>query len=171
MSTLAATVLRKEKLLILDDLEICRPWEYDISNHGPYEPVSGATWAVSEFLYESLKGMGEILSAFVRVPYIRQRKVWEKNQQDMHAKGKMREFDEVSVSSSITTSLSTGAAYDSGRAGWRHCHGSASADHRHKELDLPEDHGHHCFMVAGWRPNTTIISLVLDSSPHAAQHS
>ncbi|MCJ1472120.1 hypothetical protein MMC13_000767 [Lambiella insularis] len=70
LSALAATVLRKAGLLNLDELELHRPCEYDVKHLGPFEPVSGAMWAVGELMYETFKGMGEILFEFVRVPMV-----------------------------------------------------------------------------------------------------
>ena len=67
MSAVAATVLRKEKLLGWNDLVLHRSIEYDVSK-GPFEPISGAAWAVTELLYEGFRGMGEILAEVGHTP-------------------------------------------------------------------------------------------------------
>ncbi|KIW14656.1 hypothetical protein PV08_07440 [Exophiala spinifera] len=70
LSALAATVLRKEKLLDWKDLQLNQTCEYNIGQLGPYEPVLGAVGAVRDLLYDALRGMGEILFDVVRVPYV-----------------------------------------------------------------------------------------------------
>lgn len=70
LSALAATVLRKEKLINWKDLQLNRVCEYNIGQLGPYEPVLGAVGAVGDLLYDALRGMGEILFDVVRVPYV-----------------------------------------------------------------------------------------------------
>ena len=60
ISTVAATVLRKEGLVDWKDLELHRSMEHEVAK-GPFEPVSGAAWAVTDLLYDSFRGMGEIL--------------------------------------------------------------------------------------------------------------
>lgn len=93
LSVLAATVLRKEKLLDFHLLKLCvvgssslypcllnlaylklnngrfRPCEYDL-NHGPWNPVTGGRLAIFDLFYDFFKGMGEIGSEFIRVPNV-----------------------------------------------------------------------------------------------------
>ena len=69
MSACAATVLRKEKVLDFKDLSLYRPVEHNVSR-GPFEPVSGAMWAVTELIYDSFRGMGEILVEVGHVPVV-----------------------------------------------------------------------------------------------------
>lgn len=67
MSAVAATVLRKEKLLDWNDLVLHRSMEHNVSK-GPFEPISGAAWAVTELLYEGFRGMCEILAEVGHTP-------------------------------------------------------------------------------------------------------
>ena len=67
MSAVAATLLRKEKLLDWHDLVLHRSTEHNVSK-GPFEPISGAAWAVTELLYEGFRGMGEILAEVGHTP-------------------------------------------------------------------------------------------------------
>ncbi|KPI34755.1 Sterol 3-beta-glucosyltransferase UGT80B1 [Cyphellophora attinorum] len=61
LSAVAAAVLARKQLINMDDLELHRKCDLDIA-HGPYEPASGAAWAITELLFDSLRGMGEILA-------------------------------------------------------------------------------------------------------------
>ena len=74
VSTVAATVLRKEKMLDWTDLVLHRSIEHHVSK-GPFEPFSGGLWAVTELLYDGLKGMCEILAEVGHIPVIGHRLV------------------------------------------------------------------------------------------------
>src|SRR2546421_2731848 len=50
-----------------------RPCQYNL-NPGPWEPVSGATLAILDLVYDTFKGVGEIGSEFVYVPYVGQKR-------------------------------------------------------------------------------------------------
>src|SRR5450432_3608526 len=56
-----------------------RPCQYDL-NPGPWEPVSGATLAILDLFYDTFKGIGEIGSEFVRVPYVGQKRTDKSSQ-------------------------------------------------------------------------------------------
>lgn len=86
LSALAATVLRKEKLLDWSDLVLHHSLEHNVA-HGPFEPVSGAIWAVTELFYDSFRGMAEILTEVGRVPVLGHR-LWE----TMHANRKRKKI-------------------------------------------------------------------------------
>ena len=58
LSTVAAVVLQKRRLLEWEDLELVRKFELDVA-HGPYDPASGAAWAITELFIDSFRGMGE----------------------------------------------------------------------------------------------------------------
>jgi hypothetical protein len=61
LSAVAAAVLSRRQLLNIEDLELHQKCDLDIT-HGPYEPASGAAWAITELLFDSFRGMGEILA-------------------------------------------------------------------------------------------------------------
>ena len=72
LSPLAATFLRKHIFIsssAFDSMQMHRYIEYNIAS-GPYEPVSGAAWAILDLLYDSFKGMGEILTEVGHIPYL-----------------------------------------------------------------------------------------------------
>lgn len=72
LSPLAATFLRKHNFISsssFDNMRMHRYTEYNIAS-GPYEPVSGAAWAILDLLYDSFKGMGEILTEVGHIPYL-----------------------------------------------------------------------------------------------------
>ena len=50
-----------------------RPSKYDL-NPGPWEPFSGATLAILDLFYDTFKGIGEIGSEFVHIPYVGQKR-------------------------------------------------------------------------------------------------
>ncbi len=50
-----------------------RPCECNL-NPVPWEPVSGATLAILDLFYDTFKGIGEIGSEFVHVPYVGQKR-------------------------------------------------------------------------------------------------
>jgi len=69
LSPLAATFLRKHIFIsssAFDSMQMHRYIEYNIAS-GPYEPVSGAAWAILDLLYDSFKGMGERVEFFLRL--------------------------------------------------------------------------------------------------------
>ena len=72
LSALAATFLRKHNLIPLNALErmpTLRTKEHNVVS-GPFEPVSGAAWAILDLFYDSFKGMGEILTEVGHTPYL-----------------------------------------------------------------------------------------------------
>lgn len=72
LSPLAAVFLRKHNLIGTDSFEslpMLRFTEYNVAS-GPFEPVSGAAWAILDLLYDSFKGMGEILTEVGHIPYL-----------------------------------------------------------------------------------------------------
>ena len=72
LSPLAAVFLRKHNLIgtdSFDDLAILRYTEHNVSS-GPFEPVSGAAWAVLDLLWDSIRGMGEMLTEVGHIPYL-----------------------------------------------------------------------------------------------------
>lgn len=72
LSPLAATFLRKHNFISSSSFEnmgMHRYSEYNIAS-GPFEPVSGAAWAILDLLYDSFKGMGEILTEVGHIPYL-----------------------------------------------------------------------------------------------------
>ena len=72
LSPLAATFLRKHNLIPLNALErmlTLRTTEHNVAS-GPFEPVSGAAWAILDLFYDSFKGMGEILTEVGHTPYL-----------------------------------------------------------------------------------------------------
>jgi hypothetical protein len=72
LSPLAATFLRKHNFIStssFDNMHLHRYSEYNIAS-GPFEPVSGAAWAILDLLYDSFKGMGEILTEVGHIPYL-----------------------------------------------------------------------------------------------------
>ena len=72
LSPLAATFLRKHQLIsssAFDDMRMHRASEHNIAS-GPFDPVSGAAWAVVDLLYDAFKGMGEILTEVGHIPYL-----------------------------------------------------------------------------------------------------
>ncbi|KAK5072447.1 hypothetical protein LTR51_005083 [Lithohypha guttulata] len=72
LSPLAATVLRKERLIDWDKLELHRSVNYDIV-HGPYDPLSGAAWAVTDLIVDGFRGMGEMIAEVAHVPIVAHR--------------------------------------------------------------------------------------------------
>jgi hypothetical protein len=74
MSTVAATVLRKEKMVDWSDLALHRSIEHHVSK-GPFEPVSGMLSAVTELIYDSFRGKGEILTEVGHVSVVGHRLV------------------------------------------------------------------------------------------------
>ncbi|KIV91998.1 hypothetical protein PV10_06480 [Exophiala mesophila] len=72
LSPLAAVFLRKHNLIPTDSFEhlaILRYTEHNVSS-GPFEPVSGAAWAVLDLLWDSIRGMGEMLTEVGHIPYL-----------------------------------------------------------------------------------------------------
>ncbi len=49
--------------------------EHQVSR-GPFEPISGAAWAITELFYDSFKGMGEILAEVGHTPMLFHRIVY-----------------------------------------------------------------------------------------------
>jgi hypothetical protein len=74
LSAVAATVLRKERLIEWSDLELHRSTEHHVSE-GAYDPISGAAWAVTELILDSFRGMGEMLTEVGRMPLLAARAV------------------------------------------------------------------------------------------------
>lgn len=60
-----------------------RPCEYDLS-HGPWDPVTGGTFAIFDLFYDFFKGVGEIGSEFFRVPNVGQKGQSSKSSQPMN---------------------------------------------------------------------------------------
>ena len=69
LSALAATVLRKHDLIDWNDIEMCKTLEHDIAA-GPYDPLSGAAWAITDLLLEGFRGMGEIIAEVPHIPVV-----------------------------------------------------------------------------------------------------
>lgn len=66
LSALSATILRKEGLIKWNDLQLHRSIEYE-TVQGPYEPISGAVWAVTQLIVDGIRGMGEMI---FEIPYL-----------------------------------------------------------------------------------------------------
>ena len=70
LSAAAAAVLHKARLLEWKDLELHRKMEVEVA-HGAYEPASGGAWAVTELIFDGVRGLGEMLIVeVVRVPVL-----------------------------------------------------------------------------------------------------
>lgn len=74
LSTAAAAVLQRNRLVDLRDFKLHRTADLNIAN-GPWEPASGAAWAITELFLDSFQGMGEILAEVGHMPVLAYRLV------------------------------------------------------------------------------------------------